>query len=151
MHSIFTKIPAFNHFKLVDICSQIVNIWPGWFIDIHFFFKNALFTAYLLELFGVFPRRNWRVLEVRCQIVYGRCARRMRSRIEVGVLKQANSYKAGTLRAIKILELSIDWPQSLMSIFFSKTDYLSKIAIYKLYLEVEVLGLDITKFDYQRG
>ena len=36
-------------------------------------------------------------------------------------------------------------------IFFSKTDILSKIAIYKLYLEVEVLGLDITKFDYQRG
>ena len=36
----------------------------------------------------------------------------------------------------------IDWPQSLMS-FFSKTDNLSKIAIYKLYLEVEVLGLDI--------
>ena len=27
--------------------------------------------------------------------------------------------------------------------FFSKTDNLSKIAIYKLYLEVEVLGLDI--------
>ena len=37
----------------------------------------------------------------------------------------------------------IDWPQSLMSIFFSKTDNLSKIAIYKLYLEVEILGLDI--------
>ena len=35
--------------------------------------------------------------------------------------------------------------------FFSKTDALSKIAIYKLYLEVEVLGLDISKFDYQRG
>ena len=35
--------------------------------------------------------------------------------------------------------------------FFSKTDNLSKIAIYKLYLEVEVLGLDIRKFDYQRG
>ena len=35
--------------------------------------------------------------------------------------------------------------------FFSKSDYLSKIAIYKLYLEVEVLDLDITKFDYQRG
>ena len=33
-------------------------------------------------------------------------------------------------------------------IFFSKTDNLSKIAIYKFYLEVEVLG---TKFDYQRG
>ena len=30
-----------------------------------------------------------------------------------------------------------------MSIF-SKTDNLSKIAIYKLYLEVEVLGLDIS-------
>ena len=30
-----------------------------------------------------------------------------------------------------------------MSIFFSKTDNLSKIAIYKLYLEVEILGLDI--------
>ena len=29
-----------------------------------------------------------------------------------------------------------------MSIFFSKTD-LSKIAIYKLVLEVEILGLDI--------
>ena len=35
--------------------------------------------------------------------------------------------------------------------FFSKTDNLSKIEIYKLYLEVEVLGLDIRKFDYQRG
>ena len=34
--------------------------------------------------------------------------------------------------------------------FFSKIDNLSKIAIYKLYLEIEVLGLD-TKFDYQRG
>ena len=40
---------------------------------------------------------------------------------------------------------NLDWPQSLMSIF-SKTDNLSKIAIYKLYLEVEVLGLDI-RFD----
>ena len=40
-----------------------------------------------------------------------------------------------------------------MSIYFSKTDNLSKIAIYKLYLEVEILGLDIrhTKFDYQGG
>ena len=39
------------------------------------------------------------------------------------------------------------------NVIFSKTDNLSKIAIYKLYLEVEVLGLDIriTKFDYQRG
>ena len=35
----------------------------------------------------------------------------------------------------------VDWPLSLMS-FFSKTDNLSKIAIYKLYLEVEVIGLD---------
>ena len=35
--------------------------------------------------------------------------------------------------------------------FFSKPDNLSKIEIYKLYLEVEVLGLDISKFDYQRG
>ena len=35
--------------------------------------------------------------------------------------------------------------------FFSKTDNLSKIAIYKLYLEVKVLDLDISKFDYQRG
>ena len=41
----------------------------------------------------------------------------------------------------------LDWPPSLMS-FFSKTDNLSKIAIYKLNLEVEVLGLDIiTKFE----
>ena len=32
---------------------------------------------------------------------------------------------------------------------FCKTDNISKIAIYKLYLEVEVLGLDIT--NYQRG
>ena len=38
----------------------------------------------------------------------------------------------------------LHWPQSLMSIFFSKTDNLSKIAIYKLYLEVEVLGLNLT-------
>ena len=35
-----------------------------------------------------------------------------------------------------------------MSIFLSKTDNLSKIAIYKLYLEVEVLSFDI---DYQNG
>ena len=28
-----------------------------------------------------------------------------------------------------------------MSFFFSKSDNLSKIAIYKLYMEVEVLGL----------
>ena len=40
----------------------------------------------------------------------------------------------------------VDWPQSLMSIFLVKL-----IEIYKLYLEVEVLGLDISKFDYQRG
>ena len=45
----------------------------------------------------------------------------------------------------------LDWPQSLISFLFSKTDNLSKIAIYKLNLEVEVLGLDITKFEYQRG
>ena len=38
-----------------------------------------------------------------------------------------------------------------MSICFSKTDNLSKIAIYKLYLEVEILGWDVSKFDYQRG
>ena len=56
-----------------------------------------------------------------------------------------------TLCVGKIALLAIDWPQSLMSIFFSKTDNLSKIEIYKLYLEVEVLGLDISKFDYQRG
>ena len=37
---------------------------------------------------------------------------------------------------------TVDWPQSLVSIF-SKTYNLSKIAIYKLYLEVEILGLDI--------
>ena len=29
------------------------------------------------------------------------------------------------------LTWSVDWPQSLMSFFFSKTDDLSKIAIYK--------------------
>ena len=33
----------------------------------------------------------------------------------------------------------------------SKTDNLSKIAIYKLNLEAEVLGFDISKFDYQGG
>ena len=38
-----------------------------------------------------------------------------------------------------------------MSIFFSKTDNLSTIEIHKLYLEVEVLGLDISKIDHQRG
>ena len=37
-----------------------------------------------------------------------------------------------------------------MSICLSKTDNLSQIEIFKLYLEVEVLGLD-SKFDYQRG
>ena len=37
------------------------------------------------------------------------------------------------------------------NVIFNKTDNLFKIAIYKLYLEVEVLGMDITKFDYQRG
>ena len=46
--------------------------------------------------------------------------------------------------AIQTTSAGGDWPQSLMSIF-SKTDNLSKIAIYKLYLEVEVLGLDISK------
>ena len=39
--------------------------------------------------------------------------------------------------------MQLDWPQSLMSFFFSKTDNLSKITIYKLYLEEEILGLDI--------
>ena len=58
--------------------------------------------------------------------------------------------KASSLLSLLSCHL-LDWPQSLMSIFFSKTDNLSKIAIYKLYLEVEVLGLDISKFDYQRG
>ena len=38
-----------------------------------------------------------------------------------------------------------------MSFLLSKTDNLSKIAIYKLYLEEEALGLDIRKFDYQKG
>ena len=42
----------------------------------------------------------------------------------------------------QITEIVPDWPQSLMSVF-SKTDNISKIAIYKLYLEVEVLSLDI--------
>ena len=37
MQSSFTKFPAFNHFNLVDICFQVVNVWPGWFIDIHIF------------------------------------------------------------------------------------------------------------------
>ena len=46
------------------------------------------------------------------------------------------------------LEKSVDEESARLSpvsnvIFFSKTDNLSKIAIYKLYLEVEVLGLDI--------
>ena len=49
------------------------------------------------------------------------------------------------LRFTKLVRCILDWPQSLMS-FFSKTDNLSKIEIYKLYLEVEVLGLD-SKFD----
>ena len=42
---------------------------------------------------------------------------------------------------VSISKETVRLAQSLMS-FFSKTDYLSKIAIYKLYLEVEVLGLD---------
>ena len=52
----------------------------------------------------------------------------------------------------KIIWVYVDWPQSLMSIFLVKL-LLSKIEIYKLYLEVEVLGLDIrsSKFDYRRG
>ena len=45
-----------------------------------------------------------------------------------------------TSTALNSLGTFLDWPQSLMSIFFSKTDSLSKIEIYKLYLEVEVLG-----------
>ena len=54
--------------------------------------------------------------------------------------------------AIEVASVAhIDWPQSLMSICFSKTDNLSKIAIYKLNLEVEILGWDVSKFDYQRG
>ena len=36
--------------------------------------------------------------------------------------------------AYAFFRIFLDWPQSLMS-FFSKTDNLSKIAIYKLYLE----------------
>ena len=43
-----------------------------------------------------------------------------------------------------VIDSTLDWPQSLMS-FFSKIDNLSKIAIYKLYLEVEVLDLDVRK------
>ena len=43
MQSGFTKIPAFNHFNLVDICSQIVNQAD---LLTFFFSKNALFTAH---------------------------------------------------------------------------------------------------------
>ena len=62
-----------------------------------------------------------------------------------------NGACASTQSRKRNIRLDLDWPQSLMSICFSKTDNLYKIAIYKLYLEVVVLGLDITKFDYQRG
>ena len=56
---------------------------------------------------------------------------------------RADPEKAALVRAARSgSAIFVDWPQSLMS-FFSKTDNLSKIAIYKLYLEVEVLGLDI--------
>ena len=37
------------------------------------------------------------------------------------------------------------------NVIFSKTDNLSTIAIYKLYLEVRGLGLDITEVNYQGG
>ena len=97
MQSDFTKIPAFNHYNLVDICSQIVNIWPGWFIDIHFFQKCVIYRSL------IFPRRNWCVLEVRRQIVYGRCARRMRSRIEVGALKGIQMQKIYKIWNLPIL------------------------------------------------
>ena len=50
----FTKIPAFNHFNLVDICSQIVNLWPGWFIDIHFFPKKRYFPLINLKYLAFF-------------------------------------------------------------------------------------------------
>ena len=60
-------------------------------------------------------------------------------------------YVVQELLAFSLTDYGLDWPQSLMPFFFSKTDTLSKIAIYKLYLEVEVLRLDISKFDYQRG
>ena len=88
----FKKIPAFNHFNLVDICSQIVNIWPGWFIYTHIFQKCVIYHLPLINLkyLVFFSRRNWRVLEVQRQIVYGSCARRMRSRIQVGVLKSTS-------------------------------------------------------------
>ena len=59
------------------------------------------------------------------------------------------------ISVISILHTSRLGPDRLApvsNVIFSKTDNLSKIAIYKLYLEVEVLCLDIsTKFDYQRG
>ena len=46
-----------------------------------------------------------------------------------------------------VVSTYINWVSRLAPVsnvnFSSKTDNLSKIAIYKLYLEVEVLGLDI--------
>ena len=47
------------------------------------------------------------------------------------ICKQLVVYRFGRLAPVSNVNL------------FSKTDNLSKIAIYKLYLEVEVLGLDI--------
>ena len=38
-----------------------------------------------------------------------------------------------------------------MSFFVIKTDNLSKIEIYKLYLEVEVLGVDIRNLTIREG
>ena len=58
---------------------------------------------------------------------------------------KCSSELAASMHKKMDVDENLDWPQSLMSIF-SKTDILSKIAIYKLYLEVEVLGLDI-RFD----
>ena len=53
---------------------------------------------------------------------------------------------------VHIFRGSLDWPKSLMSCFCSKTDNLSEIAIYKLYLEYFLAWtLKSTKFDYQRG
>ena len=47
MQSGFTKIPAFNHFNLVDICSQIVNrLYDLADLLTFIFSKNALFTAH---------------------------------------------------------------------------------------------------------
>ena len=49
---------------------------------------------------------------------------------------------------LKVFEILEHLPYSRLApvsnvIFFSKTDNLSKIAIYKLYLQVEILSLDI--------